>query len=133
VLVFSVPNVGHMISRLNFLGSGHYEIYPSPSALPENCGHICGHVSPLPFQYWHYGLRTGGFSDIRLYQDRMKKGAAFFTAALWPLLKGSTMVRLKRLARDAALYDETSSITKHANSWTVLTSRSLVFRAQKLA
>jgi SAM-dependent methyltransferase len=66
VLVFSVPNIGHMLSRLSFLLSGHYHMYPSPSTKPENAGRLCGHVAPLAYQYWHYGLRLAGFSRISL-------------------------------------------------------------------
>jgi 2-polyprenyl-3-methyl-5-hydroxy-6-metoxy-1,4-benzoquinol methylase len=57
-LVFSVPNVGHMMSRFSFMLGGHYYMFPSPSIRPENAGRLCGHVAPLAYQYWHYGLRV---------------------------------------------------------------------------
>ncbi len=131
LIVFSVPNVGHLVSRFNFLIGGHYQLYPSPSAVPEKGGHICGHISPFPFQYWHYGLRSAGFSNVKLHQDRTKKSAAFFATIFGPLLKWSTTRRLAQLSRDVELFEETQAITKEANSWPVLTSRSLVFSASK--
>ncbi len=130
-LIFSVPNVGHLVSRWNFLTGGHYQLYPSPSALPENAGRICGHVSPLPYQYWHYGLRGAGFGAIALHADRTKRSAAFWAVLAWPLLRLSTARALRHLARDRELHVETAAITREANGWTALTSRSLVFLAVK--
>jgi hypothetical protein len=41
-------------------------------------------------------------------------------------------MRVNRLARrEPDLHAETAAITREANSWTALTSRSLVFSAQK--
>jgi SAM-dependent methyltransferase len=131
-LIFSVPNVGHMLSRVTFAASGHYYMFPSPSTKPANAGRLSGHVAPLPFQYWHYGLRSAGFSDIRLHSDRTKKGAAGLAAIFWPIVRLSTALHLRRLARrEPPLFDETSEVARQSNSWTALTSRSLVFQAVK--
>jgi ubiquinone/menaquinone biosynthesis C-methylase UbiE len=132
ILIFSVPNLGHMLSRLSFLVSGHYYMFPSPSIKPENAGRLSGHVAPLAFQYWHYGLRLAGFTKIRLHTDRTKKGAAGFAILLWPLTKLATALNMRRLARrEPPLHTETSDVARNANSWTALTSRSLVFSAVK--
>ena len=133
VLIFSVPNVGHLVSRWAFLWRGQYQLYPSPSILPENAGRICGHVSPLPYQYWHYGLRGAGFADIALHSDRTKRSAAFWAALAWPFLRLSTARGLRSLSREPKLHAETAAITREANGWTALTSRSLVFFATKPA
>jgi SAM-dependent methyltransferase len=130
VLVFSVPNVGHMLSRLSFLLSGHYYMFPSPSTKPENAGRLCGHVAPLAYQYWHYGLRLAGFSHIVLHKDRTKKSAAGIAVFFWPFAKLASALNMNRLARrEPPLYGEVADIAREANSWTALTSRSLVFRA----
>jgi SAM-dependent methyltransferase len=132
VVVFSVPNVGHMLSRLSFAASGHYHMFPSPSTNPENAGRLCGHVAPLPVQYWHYGLRSAGFSDIVLRQDRVKRSAAGLAIFFWPILKLSTALHLRALARrEPPLYSETAEVARAANSWPALASRSLVFEAVK--
>jgi len=132
ILVFSVPNVGHMLSRLSFLVSGHYYMFPTPSIEPANAGRLSGHVAPLAFQYWHYGLRLAGFSEIRVHKDRTKKGAAGFAILLWPITKLATKLNMSRLSRrEPTLHDEVSAVADGANSWTALTSRSLVFSAVK--
>lgn len=132
VVIFSVPNVGHMLSRLTFAASGHYHMFPSPSTKPENAGRLCGHVAPLASQYWHYGLRSAGFSDIVLRSDRVKRSAAGLALLFWPLLKLSTALHLRALARrEPPLYEETADVARAANSWPALASRSLVFKAVK--
>jgi len=132
VLIFSVPNVGHMLSRLTFAFSGHYHMFPSPSTKPENAGRLCGHVAPLAAQYWHYGLRSAGFSDIVLRKDRAKRSAAGLAILFWPFLKLSTALHLRALARrEPPLFDETADVARAANSWPALASRSLVFQAVK--
>jgi SAM-dependent methyltransferase len=131
-LVLSVPNVGHMLSRLSFVTKGHYHMFPSPSTKPENAGRLCGHVAPLPYQYWHYGLRSAGFSVIRLHSDRTKKSSAALSVLLWPVVKLSTAMHLRALARrEPPLYEETADVVRQSNSWPALASRSLVFRASK--
>lgn len=132
LLIFSVPNVGHAPSRVKFLLSGHYHMFPSPSIKPENGGRICGHIAPLPFQYWHYGLRRAGFKDISLSPDRAKRSASLFAGLLWPGNKLGTALHTGRIARrEPELAAETDAIAREANSWTALTSRSLVFVARK--
>jgi SAM-dependent methyltransferase len=132
VLVFSVPNVGHMLSRLRFLVSGHYQMFPAPSADRQNAGRLAGHVAPLPSQYWHYGLRTAGFAEIRLHRDRTKKGAAAWAVMTWPVTRLASRLHLRHLAgQRPKLFDETAEVVRQANSWSALVSRSLVFCATK--
>ena len=132
LLIFSVPNPGHALSRVKFLFSGHYHMFPSPSIKPENGGRICGHIAPLPFQYWHYGLRRAGFNDISLSPDRAKRSASIFAALIWPLSRLATKAHTGRIKRrEPELAAETDSVAREANSWTALTSRSLVFTARK--
>jgi SAM-dependent methyltransferase len=132
ILVFSVPNVGHMMSRLSFVFGGHYYMFPSPSIRPENAGRLCGHVAPLAYQYWHYGLRLAGYQNVRLHRDRTKRAAAALAVLFWPFNKLASALRVNRLARrEPQLHAETAEITREANSWTALTSRSLVFSARK--
>ena len=68
-----------------------------------------------------------------MYQDRLKRNSAALAIFYWPVLKLSTALHLRMLAnRDPALSKETSEVARMANSWEVLTSRSLVFTATRL-
>lgn len=106
-------------------------MFPSPSIKPENAGRLCGHIAPLAYQYWHYGLRLAGYSEIRLHKDRTKKSAAALAALFWPVNQAASAFHLRKLAKEPSLHDETADIAREANGWTALTSRSLVFSAVK--
>lgn len=131
-LIMSVPNVMHALSRLSYLLTGHYYMYPTPSAEPSNAGRLMGHIEPLPLQYWHYGLRYAGFTGISCTIDRRKKGALFAAALLKPFtMIGSAWYAWKIRKYDAGLADEVRAVLPAVNSFDTLTSRSLIFSASK--
>lgn len=131
-LIISMPNVGHALSRLSYLVSGHYYMYPTPSAVPANAGRLMGHIEPLPFQYWHYGLRYAGFTDITCRIDRRKKGATFAAALLAPFTAIGSAIYARRLAKyDATLANEVREVLTAVNSFDILTARSLIFSARR--
>lgn len=132
LLIFSVPNPGHALSRVKFLFSGHFHMFPSPSIKPANGGRISGHIAALPYQYWNYGLRRAGFRNIALHRDRTKRSASLVAALIWPITRLATRAHVARLARrEPPLYEETHEVARTANSWEALTSRSLVMVASK--
>jgi 2-polyprenyl-6-hydroxyphenyl methylase/3-demethylubiquinone-9 3-methyltransferase len=132
LLLFSVPNPGHALSRVKFLFSGHFHMFPSPSIKPENGGRISGHIAALPYQYWNYGLRRAGFKNIELHRDRAKRSASMIAVLIWPMTKLATARHVARIARrEPRLYAETHEVARAANSWEALTSRSLVMVASK--
>lgn len=134
ILIMSVPNVMHMASRLTYLLTGHYAMYPTPSTKLANAGRLCGHIQPLPVQYWHYGLRFAGFSGIACMTDRSKRGATWLAALLSPFTSLGSIGYRRRLARyDAALAEEVKDVVPLANSLAALTGRSLIFKAEKPA
>jgi SAM-dependent methyltransferase len=131
-LVFSVPNPMHAVSRLSFLLTGFYHMYLPPSAQPRNAGRLCGHIMPLPQQYWRYGFRRAGLEEAREFTDRARRGATFVAALLWPLFRLGTLAFLGKIRRyDAGVFAETAGDIRRANSWRSLTSRSLVFEVRR--
>ena len=60
-LIFSVPNTLHFKSRLQFLFTGYGDMFGPPSTEDKNAGRICGHIMPLSFPYFVYGLKRAGF------------------------------------------------------------------------
>ena len=134
LLIFSVPNVGHALSRMSFLLNGHFHLYPTPSSDPAKGGTLAGHIEPLPAQYWHYGLRYAGFSDIEVRTDKSKRGAA---GIAWPLRPLLALARdrysryMRRYNPDVA--KETEAARSLANRWDILTGRTLIFSARRPA
>jgi SAM-dependent methyltransferase len=130
-LVFSTPNVANIISRLLFLASGHFRLYPTPSTDPALAGSLSGHIQPLPPQYWHYGLRRAGFADIALTADRRKKGATILAALLRPLTLWGDRLNRRIMGRSRAPLAEVEGAMVDANSFETQTSRCLVFTARR--
>ena len=56
VLIISVPNVSHILSRFSLFFSGFASLFPPPSKKQKNAGRICGHIMPLSFPYFHYAI-----------------------------------------------------------------------------
>lgn len=131
LFIFSVPNVGHALSRVSFFLTGHYHLYPTPSSDPSRGGTLAGHIEPLPVQYWHYGLRYAGFTEIGFTTDKAKRSAAGIAWPMRPLLALSrARYERKMLRYNADVAEETQEARRLANSWEVLTGRSLIFSAR---
>ena len=94
--LFSVPNIMHMKSRLRFLASGRFYCYDAPSCEIEDIGGCHGHINPLPIQYWDYGLRFAGFSNVRYRTDRLKRGAIGLSLLFAPVLWLNTRLMHKQ-------------------------------------
>lgn len=131
-LIFTVPNTLHMMSRLRFFFTGFGDMYPAPSVETENAGRICGHIMPLNYAYFNYGLRKAGFRTIDFHVDRKKRSATALAVLFYPLLKWSSR-RLEKSLRDydVDLWKETREVVLKMNSMEMLTSRSCILSAQK--
>ncbi len=84
--LFSVPNIHNLLSRIKFLTKGTTYKYHLPSADSSDAHSTHGHISPFSIQYWDYGLRYAGFSDIHYSTDRFIREALIWAALLSPLL-----------------------------------------------
>lgn len=85
-LIFSVPNALHFKSRLRFLLTGYPEMFGPPSSLDKNAGRICGHIMPLGYAQFVYGLRRAGFTGIEFHADRLKRSSLVLSIVSYPLL-----------------------------------------------
>lgn len=131
-LIFSVPNILHMQSRMKFFLSGFGEMFGPLSSLEKNAGRICGHIMPLNYSHFHYGLRKVNFRDIMFYVDRRKKSALFLALLFYPLLKlASWNVDRDLKDYDKDLWSENRAVISNLSSFDVLTSRSCIISAQK--
>jgi SAM-dependent methyltransferase len=132
LLVISVPNIGHTISRLKFLLTGFYDLYMPPSTDPKNAGRLCGHIMPLTFAYLSYGLRRAGFHGIVFHSDKTKKAAAILTPLFYPLIRCSSWFYRRRVRRyDTSVFAENASVIRQMSSWRMLTARSCIIAAIK--
>lgn len=131
-LIFSTPNILHFQSRLKFLFTGYPEMYGPLSIKNKNAGRICGHIMPLSYNNFSYGLRKAGFSNIEFHIDRRKKGALGPALIFYPLLMLMSLRSLLSLKKyDAEVYEENKSMIFRMNSIDVLSSRSAIIVAKK--
>ena len=132
VLIFSVPNILHMQSRIKFLLTGSGELYPPPSVDPTNAGLISGHIMPLSYAYHHYGLKRAGFTDIGLEIDKVKRSSRMFTLLLYPLIVLGNIYNKRYLTKaDPKVWEEVRHVSEELNSYKMLTSRSCIIVSRK--
>ncbi len=132
VLIFTLPNLMHIKSRLSLLASGFGEMYGPPSIAEKNAGRICGHIMPLSYPYLDYGLRMAGFEGIEVHVDRRKRSCLALFAMLYPFLKvGAWWYRNKLFRYDQEVWEENKDVVGVVNSLNLLTARSCVVSARK--
>jgi SAM-dependent methyltransferase len=132
VFIFSVPNILHLKSRFSFLLSGYAEMYGPLSIEDKNAGRICGHIMPLTYNNFDYGLRKSGFSVIDFHIDRRKKSSMILALVLYPILKYVNYKMRKNLKKgDKELFKENIRAMRHINSFDMLSSRSCIIVARK--
>ena len=97
-LLLSVPNMMNMRSRIRFFCSGRFHSFSGFDIDHTDRDNGEGHINPFPVQFWDYGLRYAGFSEIRYKTDRLKKGSLgwslLFAPVLW--LGGWTLHKQER-------------------------------------
>ena len=131
-LIFSAPNMLHMQSRLKFFFTGFAEMFGPLSTEDKNAGRVCGHIMPLNYSHFHYGLKKARFRGIKLSIDRRKRSAKFLACLFYPLLRLGSKITDRDLEKyDREVWAENREVVYKVNSFDVLTSRSCIIAAQK--
>ena len=126
-LLFSVPNMMNLESRFRFLWSGRFHNFSGLENDHVDRASGEGHINPFPVQFWDYGLRYAGFSEIRYKADRLKKGALvwslLFVPAFW-LAAGLRSRRERR--RDERIYQQNLRARREINTLRNLAGQGLI-------
>ncbi len=131
-IIFSVPNILHMQSRLAFLMTGFHTLYVPPSIQPDKAGNLSGHIMPLSYAYLAYGLRRTGFSNIAVRADRFKRGSIGWLILLAPFIGFSSWLYGKRIQHyDRDVHTENAEVIRKTNSIDMLLARSAILTATK--
>lgn len=132
ILIISVPNMSHILSRFSSFFAGFPSLFPPPSKKQKNAGRICGHIMPLSFPYFHYGMARAGFEDINLISDRFKRSCLFWYVILFSVIKLSSFLYSRKLHKyDSELWDENIELVYEMNSIRILCSRSIICKSVK--
>ncbi len=131
-LVFSTPNPLHMKSRFQFLLTGFAEMYGPPSSDMANAGRICGHIMPLSYPWFVYGLKRAGFVQIETASDRHKKSSRALALLMYPFLRLASARFNSGLRKyDEKVWEENREIANQVNQLGLLSSRSCIMLARK--
>lgn len=131
-LIFSTPNILHLTSRWQFLLTGYPTMYEALSAYDKNAGEVSGHIMPLSYNNFHYGLRKAGYSSVELSIDRRKSGSIILAILMYPFLKLASLKIKSKLRRvNLELFEENIDVIGKINSLDILTSRSCIIVAKK--
>lgn len=132
VLIISVPNMMHILSRFSLFFSGFASLFPPPSKKQKNAGRICGHIMPLTYPYFHYGMVKAGFKDVKFLSDRLKKSCLFWSVLLYPFFKLTSLLFSANLKKyDSEVWDENIKLVYEMNSINMLGSRSIILKSLK--
>ena len=133
-LIFSVPNSLHLKSRLQFLFTGYADMFGPPSTEDKNAGRICGHIMPLSYSYFVYGLKRAGFQDVEFQADRLKRSSLFMSIIAYPVLWLGAWFNDRALKKyDPEVWRANKHLAWRVNRLDVLSSRSCIVIAQKAA
>lgn len=131
-LIFSVPNSLNMKSRLLFFFTGYQEMFGPPSIEDRNAGRLSGHIMPLSYPFFVYGLSRAGFGEFEFHADRLKRSATFMALLLYPWLQLGSWLNSWRLKKtDAEVWREIKPLIWRVNRLDVLASRSCIVVARK--
>jgi SAM-dependent methyltransferase len=127
-LVISTPNVLNLASRLKFLFSGFYSLFPRPvnefSLVP-----VFDHISPVTYYQLRYMLHTQGFRITHVTSDLQRRGASALYF-LKPFIHLYT-IRTMRKEPDPRQRTTNREIRQVLTSASILLGRTLILVARK--
>lgn len=130
----STPNVSNINSRLRVLHSGLPVLFDPLPLQAHDAVSTAGHIHPIAPYYLAYLFHRAGFTDVRIHVDRRKRSAMLLAGVLAPLWWSGHRLFRHRLRRKApATYAENRQLLDAANSWAVLTARSVIVEGRKRA
>jgi len=131
-VIFSVPNLLHLKSRLQLLLTGYADMFGPPSTEDRNAGRICGHIMPLSYAYFVYGLKRAGFEDIEFHADRLKRSSLILGVLGYPFLWVGAWFNDRALKKyDTQVWHANRPLVWRVNQLDMLASRSCVITARK--
>jgi SAM-dependent methyltransferase len=132
IAVLSTPNVLNLNSRYRMLHSGFATLFNPLSLSSVDVVHTSGHIHPISYYYLAYALTHAGAAGVTVDFDRFKRSAAFLYLFAWPFLVfGNLGFRLKIRRKNPKLLAENAPFLRTMQSFSMLTSRSVVVRVTK--
>jgi SAM-dependent methyltransferase len=128
-LVLSTPNILNIASRMKYLLSGFYSLFPRP--LNEfNLIPVFDHIHPVSYYQLRYLLHTNGFKITSITTDLIRRSAVglFF---LYPFARFA-MLRTMRKETDLRQQQANREIRRVMASGKIFFGRTLIVVAEKI-
>ena len=128
----TTPNLLNINSRLRYLHSGFWLLFDPLPLRTEEIVHLQGHVSPITYYYLAFLFYRAGFTRVGVRYDRRKRSATVLAALLAPfVLSGNWLFHFRLRRKAPERYRENAAILRDANSWDMLTRRSVIVEGVK--
>ncbi len=131
-VIVTTPNTHHALSRVRNLTWGFAQLYdPLPLGVhdPRLCG---GHIHPIAPYFLAYTALRSGLTGIKFHADRKKTSAGIWALLFYPLILFGRLAAARRLQRKhPAVAAENAQWMKACNSWSMLTSRTVVLETRR--
>lgn len=132
-IIITTPNILNMKSRVSFLKSGFWNLFGPLPLMTKSLESTGGHITPIHFFHLAYALSHSNFKKIELSSDKTQNTSVMLYILLYPLMLLSKIQFIRRETNKYKTVNQSNiEVTKEINSFTALTSRSLVVSAQKL-
>jgi len=132
-IIITTPNILNMKSRINFLKSGFWTLFGPLPLKTKSLESTGGHITPIHYFHLAYALSHSNFKNIELSSDKTQKSSLILYILLYPLILLSKIQFLRKETHKYKTVDQNNiEVTKAINSFTALTSRSIVVTASRL-
>ncbi len=132
MIVVTTPNILNLSSRLRYLLTGFFEMFPPPSLSPQDARRQWGHIMPMTAYHLAHAMRMAGFEDVTFHADRLKKSAVFLWVVLLPLTAPALLASAARLrARKPSVYRENARLVWRMMLPGLCSSRSAILVGRK--
>ena len=127
-LILSTPNILNIASRMKYLLSGFYSLFPHP--LNEfNLVPVFDHIHPVSYYQLRYQLHTSGFRIVQVTTDLYRRSSAGLLF-LYPFCL-LAMVRTMRKETDPRQKSANREIRREMASREIFLGRTLIVVAEK--
>lgn len=126
-LYITTPNILNMNSRIRFFTAGlFFQFNLLSHTMDRNiASSLTGHINPVGYPHLSYMLKRTGFTDIVPHVDRHKTSAVLWTLLFYVPIKIYAHFILG-YQKKRGVVSENRDVIRSINSFTLLTSRSLV-------
>lgn len=130
--IITTPNILNLSSRMTYLLCGFFELFGPLSSDARDARRTWGHIMPLSAYYLAHAMKMTGFTQATMHADRLKRSSLALFLLMWPVLKLSMHLYVRRLRRrKPVVFRENEQDLQAVSGLTACCSRSVVLVGEK--